>query len=224
MDWNQSTMYEQRVRFILEVQQRTFSFAESCRRYGISRTAGYTWWTWFLAEGFEGLHDRSHRPHHCPHAVAEPIVEHVVDLRQRYGWGSRKIRKLTAVKFGGAPARRTIDRIFERHDLITKKRRRSGKPGHPGKPLTPMDEPNMRSGPSTSKVSSRCATAATAIPSPSRTASADSCSSAEGCIPRQSSLPSPCSSTFSASSAFPPSSAPTTGRLSRPSASLASLG
>ena len=24
MDWNQSTMYEQRVRFILEVQQRTF--------------------------------------------------------------------------------------------------------------------------------------------------------------------------------------------------------
>ena len=46
------------------------------------------------------------------------------------------------MKFGSAPARRTIDRIFERHDLITKKRRRSGKPGHPGKPLTPMDEPN----------------------------------------------------------------------------------
>ena len=52
-------MYEQRVRFILEVQQGTFSFAESCRRYGISRTAGYTW---FLAEGIEGLHDRSHQP------------------------------------------------------------------------------------------------------------------------------------------------------------------
>ena len=142
MDWNQSTMYEQRVRFILEVQQHTFSFAESCRRYSISRAAGYKWWTRFLAEGFEGLHDRSHRPHHCPHAVAEGVVEHVVDLRQRYGWGSRKIRKLTAEKFGEAPARRTIDRIFERHDLITKKRRRSGKPGHPGKPLTPMDEPN----------------------------------------------------------------------------------
>ena len=50
MDWNQSTMYEQRVRFILEVQQRTFGFAESCRRYGVSRTAGYTWWNRFLAE------------------------------------------------------------------------------------------------------------------------------------------------------------------------------
>ena len=223
MDWNQSTMYEQRVRFILEVQQRTFSFAESCRRYGIGRTAGYTWWTRFLAEGFEGLHDRSHRPHHCPHAVAEPIVEHVVDLRQRYGWGSRKIRKLTAVKFGGAPARRTIDRIFERHDLITKKRRRSGKPGHPGKPLTPMDEPNavwtvdfkgqfkMRNG-------RYC------YPLTIQDGFSDSCSSAEACITHRWSSPSLYSSRLSVSSAYPPSSAPTTARPSRPSASLASLG
>ena len=135
MQWNQSTMYEQRVRFILEVQQRTFSFAESCRRYGISRTAGYLWWKRSPAEGFEELHDRSH-------AITDPFVEHIVDLRQRYGWGLRKIRKLTAEKFVWAPARRTIDRIFERHDLITKRRRRSGKPGHPGKPLTPMDESN----------------------------------------------------------------------------------
>jgi putative transposase len=142
VDGNQSTMYEQRVRFTLEVQQRTFSFAESCRRCGIGKTVGYTWRKRFLAEGFEELHDRSHRPHHCPHAVADAFVEHVVDLRQRYGWGSRKIRKLTAEKFGSAPARRTIDPIFERHDLIAKKRRRSGKPGYPGKPLTPMDEPS----------------------------------------------------------------------------------
>ncbi len=40
MQWNQSTMYEQRVRFILEVQQRTFSFAESCRRYRAHRRHG----------------------------------------------------------------------------------------------------------------------------------------------------------------------------------------
>ena len=38
MDWNQSTMYEQRVRFILEVPTHVRSFAaESCRRYGISQ-------------------------------------------------------------------------------------------------------------------------------------------------------------------------------------------
>ena len=48
------------------------------------------------------------------------------------------------VEFGGVGISRPVGehRILERHDLITKKRRRSGKPGHPGKPLTPMDEPN----------------------------------------------------------------------------------
>ena len=71
MDWNQSTMYEQRVRFILEVQQRTFSFAESCRRYGISRTAGYTWWTRFLAEGFEGLRSLSTPVRHSWELIRE---------------------------------------------------------------------------------------------------------------------------------------------------------
>ena len=221
MDWNQSTMYEQRVRFILEVQQRTFTFAESCRRYGISRTAGYTWWKRFLAEGFEGLHDRSHRPHHCPHAVAVPFVEHIVDLRQRYGWGSRKIRKLTAEKFGSAPARRTIDRIFERHDLITKKRRRSGKPGHPGKPLTPMDQPNAV-WTVDFKGQFKMLNGRYCYPLTIQDGFSRFLLECRGCIPRRSSSPSLYSSRFSASSAYPPSSAPTTVRPSLPSASLAS--
>ena len=72
----------------------------------------------------------------------------------------------------------------------------------------------MRSGLSTSRGSSRCSTAATAIPSPSRTVSADSCSSAEACIPPRSSSPSLYSSRFSVSSAYPLSSAPTTVRPS----------
>ena len=142
MTWNESTVYEQRVRFILEVQQDTFSFTESCRRFNISRTAGYTWLSRFRTEGFEGLRDRSHRPHYCPHATPDAVELHVVELRQKFGWGSRKIRKLTEQEFGAAPARRTIDRIFERHDLTAKGRRGPAKRGHPGKPFTPMDEPN----------------------------------------------------------------------------------
>ena len=145
MDWNQSTMYEQRVRFILEVQQRTFSFAESCRALQHQQGRRIQVVDTVPRGGIRGtprpLSPAPPLPA-CRSGEQNCVVEHVVDLRQRYGWGSRKIRKLTAEKFGEAPARRTIDRIFERHDLITKKRRRSGKPGHPGKPLTPMDEPN----------------------------------------------------------------------------------
>ena len=93
MPWNESTVYDQRVRFVLEVEQKTFSFAESCRRYGISRTAGYRWWNRYQELGLEALHDRSHRPHHCPHATPAEVEEHIVELRRRYGWGSRKLRK-----------------------------------------------------------------------------------------------------------------------------------
>lgn len=54
MPWNESTVYEQRVRFVLEVEQKTFSFSESCKRYGVSRTAGYRWWNRHQALGLEG--------------------------------------------------------------------------------------------------------------------------------------------------------------------------
>ena len=93
MDWNQSTMYEQRVRFILEVQQPTFSFAESCRRYGISRTAdtrGGIVFSW--RDSKDSMTDLTGRIT-ARTLSRKPIVEHIVDLRQRYGWGSRKIRK-----------------------------------------------------------------------------------------------------------------------------------
>ena len=42
MDWNQSIMHEQRVRFILEVQQRTFSFGVRRRS---AQDRGIPWWT-----------------------------------------------------------------------------------------------------------------------------------------------------------------------------------
>lgn len=142
MPWEASTVYEQRVRFVLEVQQGYFTFSESCARYNISRTAGYRWWRRYQELGFEGLHDRSHRPHHCPHATPEPVERRVVELRKEFGWGPRKIRKLVLKEFGRAPARETIGRIFERHDLVSKKRKRPRVAGHPGKPLTPMDAPN----------------------------------------------------------------------------------
>ena len=116
MDWNQSTMYEQRVRFILEVQQRTFSFAESCRRWHQQGRRIQVVDT-VPRGGIRGTPRPLSPAPPLPACRSGRCREHVVDLRQRYGWGSRKIRKLTAEKFGEAPARRTIDRIFE--GLIT---------------------------------------------------------------------------------------------------------
>ena len=62
-----------------------------------------------------------------PITVCQQFVEHVVALRQHYGWGS-------AARSANSRVVRTssqeIDRIFERHDLITKK------PDAPASPAT----------------------------------------------------------------------------------------
>ena len=142
MTWNASTVYEQRVRFVLEVQQASFSFKRSCERYGISRTTGYEWWGRFQQGGLEALQDRSHRPHTCPHATPPEVEARILELRHQFGWGPRKLRKLLCTEFGWAPARDTIGRILKRHGLVTPRRRGPSAPLHPGQPDVPMDAPN----------------------------------------------------------------------------------
>ena len=173
------------VHFILEVQQRTFSFAESCRRYSISRARRIQVVDTVPRGGIRGTpRPLSDRPHHCPHAVAEGVrgTPRGSASALRVGITARSRVKLTAEKGSARHARSQDDRPHL-GSVTTGSRRSadaSGKPRHPGKPLTPMDEPNAKSGRSTSKARSRCSTAATAIPLPARGRfRADSCSSAE---------------------------------------------
>ena len=66
MAWNEVSTMEQRVKFVLEAQRGDLSFAELCRRYNISRTAGYKWIERFERGGLEGMRERSRRHLHSP--------------------------------------------------------------------------------------------------------------------------------------------------------------
>ena len=90
MPWTQNSAMEMRIQFIADYQRGLFSFAELCRRYGISRKTGYKWIDRFEREGSGGLMDRSHRTKHCPHATTP-----------RSGWRS-------ASRDNSRPARKTI--------------------------------------------------------------------------------------------------------------------
>ena len=46
---------EQKRLFIRDYVRSSFTMAELCRRYGISRPTGYKWADRFEAEGFSGL-------------------------------------------------------------------------------------------------------------------------------------------------------------------------
>jgi transposase-like protein len=92
MPWLETDPVTERKKFIIEAQGGLFSHAELCRRHGISRQKGYKWLERYGAEGPDGLLDRSHRPHSCPHATEPHVLEAALELRKaRPRWGAAKI-------------------------------------------------------------------------------------------------------------------------------------
>jgi transposase InsO family protein len=82
--------------------------AHVAREVGVSRQCVHHWVTRFRAEGWDGLHDRSSRPHHCPARTAPAAVERVLAARAELRCGPAGIAAAT-----GVPAR-TVSRILAR--------------------------------------------------------------------------------------------------------------
>jgi hypothetical protein len=70
MPWRVTSPMYQRQRFVLDAEHTPASFAELCRRYGISRKTGYkTGYKWldrYEHLGPDSLADRSQRPPAMP--------------------------------------------------------------------------------------------------------------------------------------------------------------
>jgi transposase InsO family protein len=113
-----------------EVARGEASFAELCRRYGISRKTGYVWWERFATEGVRGLEDRSRRPRQSPRATPWNVVQVLKAFRRRHpNWGPKKLLSELRELHPDLrlPALSTAARILKRQGLI-KKRRRGGRP------------------------------------------------------------------------------------------------
>lgn len=78
---------------------------------GVSRTCVYTWVARFKAEGEDGLHDRSSRPHASPNQTPAVTEDRVVQARQELRGGPQRIAEAT-----GVPAR-TVARILRRRQV-----------------------------------------------------------------------------------------------------------
>ena len=135
-------METERARFVLEAQLADNSFSETCRRYGISRPTGYKW----LERGkndLTALTDRSRRPRSCSHATGPELVERILEIKKRRGWGARKIGRVLekAIDPFTPPCVDTVQRILDRHGYVqhSKPRRRQT---HPGPPRPFPDRPN----------------------------------------------------------------------------------
>jgi len=144
MPWLETDPVTERKRFIVEAQGGLFSHAELCRRHDISRQKGYKWLARYEADGPDGLLDRSHRPHSCPHATPAYVLEAAFALRgTRPRWGAGKIiGHLRALHPDWPmPARQVLHKHFVSEGLVRKRRRSLRRP-HPGRPTAPFDAPN----------------------------------------------------------------------------------
>lgn len=81
------------------------------KEMGISRQAAHRWVARFRAEGIDGLHDRSSRPHRMPRRTPAAVEEAVLAARRELRQGRDRVAEAT-----GVPAR-TVSAILARHRM-----------------------------------------------------------------------------------------------------------
>ncbi len=144
MPWLEISPMDQRKQLIKDYQRGLQSVTELADRFEISRKTVYKWIDRHELDGANGLVNHSRRPRSCPHATAQGIVDAVLDARRHHPrWGAKKLLRILRRKDPREtwPARTTVCDLLKRHDLIPTPPRRP-RLSHPGRPLSPMTEPN----------------------------------------------------------------------------------
>ena len=144
MPWTETSAVEQRMAFVREALREVDSKAALCRRYGISRPTGDKWIRRYLAEGSQGLEDRSSAPLHHPNEVSAAVAERIVALRtRRMTWGPRKLKAYLHRRepWIAWPAASTIGELLGRRGLSGGRKRRRRTPPYT-EPFVGCDSPN----------------------------------------------------------------------------------
>jgi len=101
-----------RLRILKHAEEEPRYVAQTCRYFGISRTAYYRWKKRFDEYGEAGLADRSRTPHHSPQATPAAVVSKVLYLRQNYHFGAGRIAAYLQRFHKVEIARSTVHRIL----------------------------------------------------------------------------------------------------------------
>lgn len=98
-------------RLLVERVHSGMPVAHVAKAMGISRQCAHRWVARFAAEGEQGLHDRSSRPHSSPTRTSPKTEQRVLDARREHRRGQDWLGPEL-----GVPAR-TVSRILRRHDV-----------------------------------------------------------------------------------------------------------
>jgi transposase InsO family protein len=121
MPWRELTVIDQREEFVKLALMPGANLSELCRRFGIARSNGHKWVGRYLAEGREGLADRSRRPRHSPGRTEAAVEAEVLRIREESNnaWGGRKIAHVMEREGAASvPSISTITAILGRHGRL----------------------------------------------------------------------------------------------------------
>lgn len=141
MPWKETCRVDERTRWLRAALSGEASFAETCRRFGVSRKTGYKW----LARWREttSLHDAS-RARRTQQRVADDVVAELLAARRhRPHEGPRLLlarlqRTRPDVEW---PSASTVGDVLRRHGLVMPRKVRQ-RVHRDDAPLTEMDAPN----------------------------------------------------------------------------------
>src|SRR5271156_6297863 len=121
MAWRRTDVSAERVKVVVRAASGKERMATLCREFGISRPTGDRWRRRFEQAGSATAGgERSRRPAHSPARSFGAKEECVVALRQRHGWGAKKLAVL--LREEGTPLTViTINRILQRRGLVGEK-------------------------------------------------------------------------------------------------------
>jgi len=139
MAWLETCVMEQRIQFVMDVLDGTYTMSELCDSYRISRKSGYKWLHRYQQGGIESLANRSRAPHDHPQEISVSVKQAILAVKQRFPrWGAPKIRarlEREHIDWSHYPAVSTIG-LFLRNQGLTRTRRRRRKATPSAVPLT----------------------------------------------------------------------------------------
>lgn len=126
MPWEKVSVMDQRREFVRLFEQGGSTHAELCRRFRISRKAGYKWRGRAKSGASDWAGDRSRRPHTMPGQTEASIEAAVLAVRDEHPrWGARKVEACLEREGGKVPSASTIHAILVRHGRVAEPERPS---------------------------------------------------------------------------------------------------
>jgi len=123
MPWKAHPVSQLRLALAHAVRTANVPVAQAAQRFGVSRKTAFKWLARFDAQADAGaatLDDRSRRPARSPRRTDAALQQLILDARDRYGWGGRKLRAYLIDQGHGdrLPSARTAHAILLRNGRV----------------------------------------------------------------------------------------------------------